>query len=311
MLQYTEFTQKITEAYVLLTSTIERKERSEEDCRNAFKDIVKICIPSVNNLLGNKAWGNLWEKYQQRAEHILQNPEVQNNCIYFIDYALFFTDNRFSNEEKMQVYKLFNAFDNTIQALIYIIKSDKTLINKFQEKLNAKIKAAITDGPKKADNSNNSSFKNFVNEIAFFYHMAIHKEFELEDIESPLPNGKTVDFKLRWGNDVYLIDTITIHCTARQNDINRFIEGKVNDKFASKTKNIEEGSILGQFKVLPIIEYNDSRLFDYAPMLPEAICFPPMMPLLHEEGGKSLIILEQLPLDEIIKNQFIKNDENI
>ena len=83
MLQYTDFLQKITEAYASLSSIIADKKKSEKDCIDAFRDVVIICIPSVNNLMTNKDWSNLWKKYQIRAKDILQNPSVQNNCIYY------------------------------------------------------------------------------------------------------------------------------------------------------------------------------------------------------------------------------------
>lgn len=310
MLQYTEFTQKITEAYTSLASSINDKERDEKECIDAFREVVKICIPFANGLMTNKDWSGLWGKYQQRAKDILQNPVARNNCYYFIDYALIFADNRSSEEDKLQVYKLFDAFDNTVQALNDIIQADDALIKKFQKRLDEKIKAAITDGPGKADSSNNSSFKNYVNEIAFFNHVANHHEIDLSEIETSLPNGKKADFQLSCGDKICLVDTMTIHNTTEQDDINRFVEGKVNDKFSSKTDGIEDDSILEQFRVLPIIELNDDRLLNYVPKLPKDKCFPPMISFIGEIEGENQIILLQLPLSEDIRNQLTSNNEN-
>ena len=310
MLQYTEFRRVISEAYTALNSAIENKRGTEEDHINAFANVVKICVPSVDNLMTDKDWIEFWERYEQRANDILQNSTIQNNCLYFIDYALVFMDNRLPEEDRLHAYKLFSAFDNTIRALTNIINSDDALINKFQKKLNAKIKAVITDGPKKADNSNNSSFKNFVNEIAFFYHIAIHTEIELVDIEVSLPNGKSADFQLRLDGKDYLVEIMTIHNTARQDDINRFVEGKINDKFSVKTNNLEEDPILNQFRVQTIMEYNDNRLLNYVPILPEIKCLPPMMSFLQEKEGENHIILVQLPLREDIKKQLTENNES-
>ena len=310
MLQYTEFTQKITEAYTSLASSINDKERDEKECIDAFREVVKICIPFANGLMTNKDWSGLWGKYQQRAKDILQNPVARNNCYYFIDYALIFADNRSSEEDKLQVYKLFDAFDNTVQALNDIIQADDALIKKFQKRLDKKIKAAITDGPGKADSSNNSSFKNYVNEMAFFNHVANHQEITLLEIETSLPNGKKADFQLSCGDKICLVDTMTIHNTTEQDDINRFVEGKVNDKFSSKTDGIKDDSILGQFRVLPIIELNDDRLLNYVPKLPKDKCCSPIMSLLQEIEGENQIILVQLPLSEDIRNQLTSNNEN-
>ena len=103
---------------------------------------------------------------------------------------------------------------------------------------------------------------------------------------------------------------MTIHNTTEQDDINRFVEGKVNDKFSSKTDGIEDDSILEQFRVLPIIEFNDDRLLNYVPKLPIDKCFPPMISFIGEIEGKNQIILLQLPLSKDIRNQLTSNNEN-
>ncbi len=310
MLQYTEFVQRIKDAYNSLSNILKEQEIIEEDCIEAFKDVVKICIPSAEKLLNAKDWKRLWKKYQQRAKDILQTQATINNCYYFIDYALIFTDDRYLERDRIQTYKLYNAFNNTVQSLNKEIQTDKELINKFQKKLDKKIIEAITDGPKKSDSSNNSAFKNFVNEIAFFHYVAIHRELELADVETSMPNGKYADFKLKCGGEYYLVDTITIHNISTQDNINRFIEGKIDDKYSAKTNNLTEEPILNRFRVLPFIEYNDTRLLDYVPELPNTKCFPPMIYLVNEISGsdetndKYNIIFEQLPLSDELKKQL-------
>ena len=307
MLEYKIFVKEVNEAYGLLTSAIEHK-KDEKYCIDVFKRIVTICIPSASNLLKEKTWHKLWNKYQKRAEDILMNHATANNCSYFIDYALIFTDNRFSEGDRIHTYKLFSAFNSIIEELNNEIQSNDELINKFQKRLDEKIIEAVTDGPTKADNSNNSAFKNFVNEIAFFYQMAVCQNIELVGIEVPLPNGRTADFQLLCDGEIYLVDTITIHNTIEQDDINRFVEGKVNDKFLHKTENLDGHPVSDLFRVLPIIESNDIRLLDYVPTLPQTRCFPPMMSLLHEIENKNSITLETFPLDEKVRTQLKKEN---
>ena len=80
MLKYAEFTQKITEAYTSLVSSINNKDRDEKECIDVFREVVTICIPFANSLMTNKDWSGLWGKYQKRVKEILQDSVVLNNC---------------------------------------------------------------------------------------------------------------------------------------------------------------------------------------------------------------------------------------
>ena len=308
MKPYEEFVQEIRQSYACLEKTLANENHSEQEALDTFKGIVSVCVPSVVELMANKNWRKLWNKYNQRLQDLLSRPYIRNRSFYFIDFLSILCDARQSKAEMIQTYNLFEAFENTVQELFDIIHSNRNLEMKFQHKLEAKIVEVVTAGPSLADESNNSSFKNFVNEIAFFYHIAKHLQIGLVDIEKNLPNGKSVDFHLVWDNSEYFVDTITIQNTLNQEELNRFIEGKINDKFFQKTQNLQDKYILDKFRVQAIIEFEDNRLLDYSPNLPNDKCFPPMISLMERTDEKGWVItLEQLPLKDDVKNKLINN----
>ena len=302
MKPYEEFIIEIRELYAILASIIAENNYSEQKASEAFKHIVCACVPSVANLMKDKDWTMLWNKYNNRVKDILANPDVQNRSVYLIDYALHFYAEREADKES--AYNLFGAFDNTVQELFDVIQTNPKLQDKFKKKLESKIIEVVNDGQRKADEANNSSFKNYVNEIAFFYYIAKHPCLCLSEIEKEMPNGKKADFHLVCDNSEYFVDTITIHDTSSQKDINRFIEGKINDKFDKKTQNLHDQYIMERVRVLAIVEYEDERLLNYSPALPPDKCFPPMIPLMESSDRGNIITLHALPFGNEIKNKL-------
>lgn len=307
MKPYEDFMQIIKTEYDSLNKVLVDETQTEEQAVNVFRKIVEICIPKASEILSDRDYCNLWKKYDQRVRNILNQPIDANNCYYFIDYALVFATDNSSELSKLQSYDLFCAFDNTVESLYIKVTENKDIANKFQHSFESKIKEAVTDGPKRAQDDNNSSFKNYVNEITFFNHIANSTHIGLVGIEETLPNGKKADFHLVCGDNDYYVDTITIHNTSQQEDINRFIKGKVKDKYKLKMNGIQDKEVLNRFRVLPIIEYNDDRLIDYVPNLPCSLCFPPVMTLMEGTANEPIIRLELLPLTEETKQLLINN----
>lgn len=298
MKQYSDLLNEIKGAYNTLNALLKQDNYNKEDAIETLKNIVQNCIPSTKTILKKRDWNNLWEKYYKRNKDILENTSTNNNCYYFIDYALLFNSSA-PEKEKINAYKLFNAFENVIQNLKEIIQSD----NKLTPKLDEKIINVICDGPKKTEESYNSTFKNHLNEIAYLHYIVMHIKKELLSIEYTLPNGKRADFQLKYNDNIYYIDTITIHNTANHNDINEFITNKVLEKFSQKTQNLNDDQIINNFRILPIIEHND-KLNNYVPDLPKEKSLTPMVSLLNEIDNNYDIILETLPLTEEIKSQL-------
>lgn len=303
---YEEFLQNITVEFDALRNILANETHTEEEAVEVFKKIVEICVPRAAAILSDNEFKKLWHKYDQRAMEILAKTCEVNKGQYLIDYALVFATDCSSELDKLQSYKLFCAFDNTVSNLYDRITENEDLANIFKHPLNSKIKEAIKDGPKGVLEENNTSFKNYINEIAFFYHMADNPHVGLVGIEHPLSNGKTADFLLARDESEYYVDTITIHNICQKDDINDYVEKKIKEKFDKKLENVRDKNIINKFRVLPIIEYNDERLIGYAPNLSASLCFPPMMSLMEKIEEEPIICLVQLPLTEEMKQYLIK-----
>lgn len=307
MIDYEEFRKRLSNIFERLRNAITERQDIRQQSYIS-KEVISVCVPAAANLFTDKSWFKFWNKYNQRVLDLLNQKEDVNRSFYFIDYVFAFANDNLTEDEGKHIYKLFSAFNNTIDKSLELINQNQDLANKFKRKIEGKIIETITDGPKAADETENSAFKNHLNEIAFFYQIASHPKIGIVEIEKVMPNGKKADFHLVCDDTEYFVDTITIHNTEEREDINWFVEGKIEEKIKDKKINeLQDEYIKSRFRVLPIIEF-ENRLIDFTPNLPTDKCFQPMISLLEEQNGEAYISLFHLPLNGDIKEQLKDNN---
>lgn len=146
-----------------------------------------------------------------------------------------------------------------VEASIYDILSATLDGNKSAERLftflNSLIEELIVQIPKEhlgkmkrtvynILTSFNKDYLNFVGELAVLNILLRSKLYILEDIEYPIENGKTVDFKFYSKEEAksILVEVYNIHPTkeisTNPDEINKFLSKRINDKINLKMKDI-------------------------------------------------------------------------
>jgi hypothetical protein len=160
----------------------------------------------------------------------------------------------------------------TIEATIYdlIVEVKKNnqqamrmidFINKLFEELSLNLKK----NEKKLIKRNIRSFLttldkgylNFLGEIAVLNNLLKSKLYELEDVETQLPNNKTIDFKLRKLKDdnSILVEVVNIHLDSerieyKNKKIEKFLTERFEKKIESKKMGLEDDI---DFYLIPVL----------------------------------------------------------
>lgn len=105
-----------------------------------------------------------------------------------------------------------------------------------------------------AVNDNSSSYFNYLSELATLNQFIQDRQITLMSLETLLPNGKSIDFKIQKKARQYLVEVYTILIDpskiASDNDFLCFIEARLRDKLSNKLDSIEN---LPEFILVPVL----------------------------------------------------------
>lgn len=180
-------------------------------------------------------------------------------------------DKLFSKKIQDRISK-YNGETTIVEASIYdIIVSAKKqessavgllhFLNKLFEELTDTLekneKILIKNNVKNMLISVDSKYLNFLGEIATLNNLIKSKTYRLAGIEHKIPNGKSIDFKLRHieKNKFLLVEIVNIHLDSKRVDndpdaIRKFLTHKLSQKIETKKSQIEDEI---SFYLIPVI----------------------------------------------------------
>jgi hypothetical protein len=150
--------------------------------------------------------------------------------------------------------------DNNDKAAYVYARLSTRLQNKFKNTLENMIKNLAIE---------KSTFLDWVGEIQYFYHiLKFHSYAIIEDIEYKLPNGKSVDCRLKLPDDrTFLIDFVSIHPDEEnyksEKEVKNRLHKKVHRKYLTKTKGIQDESIKSKILIFPIVWIDPKTILKY------------------------------------------------
>lgn len=222
-----------------------------------IKNLIIHEIPFSLELLNKKDWTTISQKYSAKTEQVLRNQQLQSYCI--IDYIIGTKHPDVIFAEKCN--SMVKTINGEINKALGFVKSNpkhKDIINNIIVNILTSMDVNIQ--------SNNSDFKNWVNELFVFNKLTTNPAYTLIELERKLStydnsNKKRVDyvFKHNETHKELLVDVVTFqridpskHKTAKS--FNTFINQRIQTKYDSK---LGTSTNISRFRVLPIIEYQD------------------------------------------------------
>ena len=204
---------------------------------------------------------------------------------------------------------------NTVDSIKSLIRALNTEVDKalhyaerhkqFKSRINSIIKQMICSMDVDVQ-STNEDFKNWINELLVFNKITSNPDYEIIDMEYSLPNGKSLDYKLRSKptNDYLYIEVCTIQNMnpadhEKDETINDYLNNRIKKKYESKISNLDsihsEGIV--HFYILPIVEYKKG-MEKFTFKVDKNIAFTPLT--ICKNGENECLLM---PLNDFLKNE--------
>lgn len=207
-----------------------------------IKGRIQQYIPALIELLGNEtiSWGRITNQFKKIFESRKQKYIANNNYLE-IEASLYDIIIATINGNK-QAEILFIFFNRLIEELIQFVPREHI----------GKLKKTVYDLLTNFD----KNYLNFIGELAILNNLLKSGNYFLEDIEYPLGNGNSIDFKFYNISSAksVLIEVVNIHpkqdLPDSFHDINAFLSKRINDKVLNKKKNL---NVSIEFILTPVI----------------------------------------------------------
>lgn len=131
------------------------------------------------------------------------------------------------------------------------------LFEELTDTLETNEKLLVKSNVKQMLTSLDSKYLDFLGEIATLNNLIKSKMYRLVAIEEKLPNGKSIDFKLRHieQNKFYLVEIVNIHLNSNRVEdnpdaIRKFLTHRLSNKLKAKNLKLDNGTI---FYLIPVI----------------------------------------------------------
>lgn len=270
---------------------------------DVIKNLIEEEIPYSSGLLNEKSWKKIKEKYSSKVEQVLEHQQLNSYCIIDFIIGTKHHDHRFAERCKSMI----KAINKEIRKSLTFIKSNPAhegVINSIITNMLSSMDVDIQ--------SNNSDFKNWVNELFVFNKLTRCTAYTLVEMERTLSNKKSVDYVFinnETGEEL-LIDVVTFqNIDPNKHDtvdtFNDFINQRIQKKYDSKLATPAEVST---FRVLPIIEYQDG-MEKFTIEVDTNISFPALTICRNKvEDMEEIILLEMNIYLEQIRKQ---NNDNL
>lgn len=249
----------------------------------------KFCefFPEIKSMFSHKELTKMGEKYAAKYKALCDSQQeiVTSSCLFDEFISSFGNGNQ---------AKDFKDLVNGVGDVIRIAQEHAT--NNRNQSVLTKIQQTIKDIVVTMDESplsNNSDYRNRLNELLAFNWLGECKNLGITDVAYPLGNSKDCDFRcLHNDGTELLIEVMSIHNIdlSKQDNadtFSEFVDSKVQKKYADKVKGLDQ---LHNLKILPIIDYVD-RLIEFVPTLDYKISLPPFTVVKNAINGKSEILL--------------------
>lgn len=206
------------------------------------------------------------EKYKALCDS--QQKTVTSSC-FFDEFA-----SSFSTREQAK------DFNDLTICIAKVVKT--ALCNAVSHpngSVHSKIKRTIKDlfvTMDKKPSSNNSDYRNRLNELLVFNWLSECENIEITDVAYRLDNGKDCDFMCKHKDgtnlliEVMSINNIDLSKQDNAETFSKLIGNKVQTKYKDKTNRLDD---INNLRIMPIIKYVEG-IEDFAPTLDSTISLP-------------------------------------
>lgn len=263
-----------------------------------LKNLIIEKIPYSSVVLNESKWNKIREKYSSKVEQVLVYQQLNSYCIIDFIIGTKHHDYRFAKLCESMI----KAINNEIGKSLTFVKSNSVHKWAIDDIISNMLLSMDIDFK-----SNNSDFKNWVNELFVFNKLTCYTDYTLVKMEQTLSNNKRVDyvFKNKETEEELLIDVVTLqnidptkHDTA--DTFNSFINQRIQKKYDSK---LAESTEVRMFRVLPVIEYQGG-MERFKIEIDTNISLPALTISRNEvEGMEEIIVLEMNVFLEQISKQ--------
>lgn len=216
----------------------------------------KFCeiFPYIKPMFSNKEVTKIRVKYAAKYKALCDlQQEIITSACFFDEFI-----SSFGNGNQA---KYFKELVNGVGEVIKIVLKHAT--NNRNQSVLTKIQQTIKDMMVTMDEnplSNNSDYRNRLNELLVFNWLSECENIEVISIEKELENGKSCDFECLYNSEetilleVVSINNLDVNKQDNSQTFSEFINKKVECKFINKTKGLPQ---LPKLKIMPILEYTD------------------------------------------------------
>lgn len=217
---------------------------------DVIKNLITEKISCSSELLNERKWNKIKENYASKVEPILKHQQLKSYCIIDFIIGTKHSDYVFAD----QCQSMISAINNEINKASVFVKTNPSYKGTIDNIIVNMLSSMDTD-----INSNNSDFKNWVNELFVFNKLTYCTDYTLLEMERRLSNNKSVDYVFVHNEtkEEILIDVVTLqnidptkHDT--EDTFNDYVNQRIKEKYNTKFSALTES---GVFRVLPVIEY--------------------------------------------------------
>jgi hypothetical protein len=212
--------------------------------QNLVKENLQLYIPSLMEMVGENDlnWDDIDNKFEKRIQQRIKEineSEQESMIIQASIYDIIVEAKKNSNQAKGLLVFLNRLFSEL--NLLLSIEAKRLIKSNIWNMLTAL----------------DTQYLNFTGEIAVLNNLIKSGMYDLADVEPKLPNGKTIDFKLRRisDNKFLLVEVFNIHVDSsrvdpNQTDIHKFLSHRISKKIAIKGDGLPSDL---QFFLVPVI----------------------------------------------------------
>ena len=251
-----------------------------------WSELCKL-IPEIEPLFSKKERAKIGIKYAAKYKALCdsQQEPITSNC-FFDRFAASCGKDSQADGFKDEVNGVANAIRSALKYASF--NESSSVLTEIRQIVKGLI-ITMDEEP----SSNNSDYRNRLNELLVFNWLNECENIRLTDVAYPLGNNNDCDFRcIHEDGTELLIEVMTIHNIDLSKQDNSetfsdFINQKVQKKYNDKLKGEAQ---INNFRILPIIEFVDG-LSDFAPILDSKIALPPQTVIKNVIDGEREMLL--------------------